>query len=133
METGREETMTIRNEDDFDGWLAERACEIAERTVRPYETRTVILTAEDGERLTVTIPARLPSNERGEKLRKLWDVHVRLIDVDWKGRVEAIVSESIVGDVQEAMEFMGAIVDRIEPKGDGTVRLYSSGYRAHGY
>lgn len=126
--------MTIRHEGDYEGWASERANEIAERT-RPYETRTVVVEAEDGARLAITVPANIPTQDRAEKLRRLWDRHVRVLDarIGWRGPVEAIVSESVVGDVEEAMAFMGAIVDRIEPKGDGTVRLYSNGYFAHGF
>lgn len=91
-------------------------------------------------RITIIVPADLPSNERAEYLRTLYKEHVRHPETPinpeghWKGRAEAIVSSEIADDVAEAMEFVGSIIDFRGESPDGErVALVSKGYWAHGF
>ena len=51
----------------------------------------------------------------------------------WKGEVSATVPAAIADDVAEAMNFVGALVDDEQELEDGSVRLWSEGYWAHGF
>jgi hypothetical protein len=76
-----------------------------------------------------------PTQKRAEELRALVQEHMKPLEPEfgWKGAVEAVVPEEIAADVAEAMCFVGAIVDEEMELGDGTVRIYSDGYWAHGF
>jgi hypothetical protein len=101
------------------------------------DTQTVNLKSETGENIAINVPSSLPTEARAEELRALWDAHVVELDGHWKGRVKAVVHETIADDVAEAMEFMGALVDfrRLTSSGPmaGFVLLKSNGYWAHGF
>lgn len=125
------------------------------------ETRTVTVQAENGESINIKIPVDIPSNERAEELRKLYNDHVQHPGGHWKGEALAIVPPEIADDVAEAMDFHGSIVDLrstlhaerdviLEEQGlthsflsvgtikkwpvpKGHVWIYSEGYWAHGF
>lgn len=80
----------------------------------------------------------LPSDSRATKLRSIFSEYAQFLDDDlytpWKGPVVAIVDRSddeSVEDVEEAMDFIGAIVDEKEEMPDGSVKLFSKGYYHH--
>jgi hypothetical protein len=98
-----------------------------------YRTESKVVEAEDGTQFTLVYPIDCPDNKRADELRKLWSEHVVPLTEHWKGPVEAVVKPSLVEDVSEAMDFMGAIVDKISETCDGMVKLYSKGYWAHGF
>ena len=103
-------------------------------TQMSYKTTTVQATTTEGQTMDLTIPASLPSNERADYLRGLWDAHVAELDDHWKGRVQAVVTNDLADDVAEAMEFMGALVDKREAMGGGRKTwIFSQGYWAHGF
>lgn len=101
--------------------------------LRPYRERRVVARAETGEPVALVVPADVPSNERADELRRLYEQHVRHREGHWKGFAEAVVPKALAGDVAEAMNFMGSIVDGEEPEDGGNVRLWSRGYWAHGF
>lgn len=76
-----------------------------------------------------------PTAKRADELRELFQKHVKALESEfgWKGAVEAVVPEAIAADVAEAMSFVGALVDEEDELDDGTVRIYSAGYWAHGF
>lgn len=98
--------------------------------------RTTV-TATDGTELTIRIPAEpLPSQDRGARLRALYNEHVKPVKPgdSWKAACYAEVEPQLADDVAEAMGFMGSIVDK--PRcvlASGLVRLESAGYWAHGF
>lgn len=93
-----------------------------------YPTRTVKV---DG--INITVPTDIPSNERAEQLRTLYKEHVRPQDPSRpKGATYACVPKTIAKDVEEAMAFMGDIVDCQAERGS-MVLLHSEGYYAHGF
>jgi hypothetical protein len=77
----------------------------------------------------------LPSDSRATKLRDMFSKHVTYLDKSlnraWKGPVEAVVPEEKAADMREAMNFIGAHVDKTESLPGGRVRLYSQGYYVH--
>jgi len=74
------------------------------------------------------------TDEKAEKLCKLYSQHVRHPDGHWKGFAEAEVPFDIADDVAEAMGYHGSIVDfRAVNEAAGTVILTSQGYWAHGF
>ncbi|NIQ97061.1 MAG: hypothetical protein GWN87_24955 [Desulfuromonadales bacterium] len=98
------------------------------------DTMTVNLTSTDGDEIAVNVPTSLPTEERAEELRRLWDRHVVELDGHWKGPVKAVVRPEIADDVAEAMNFMGAIVDdRYRSNLGRAITLKSRGYWAHGF
>lgn len=105
------------------------------KAVRPRHTPK----AEDPENYRLETLGGLsyyaPTHKRGEALRALFQAHVEHLDAEfgWRGRVSATVPAAIAPDVREAMDFIGALVDDEDDIGDGTVRLFSEGYYAHGF
>lgn len=102
------------------------------------ETKTVTVVATDGTPVTLNVPTTLPTEERAEYLRKLFGGKVEGFEVsfpdgDWKGRVRVTCSLEKARDAEEAMEFMGALPDRTDPRWDGRVTVSSKGYYAHGF
>ena len=80
----------------------------------------------------------LPSVDRATELRNIFSEYAQFLDGDlntpWKGRVIAVVDrfdDESVEDVEEAMNFIGAIVDEKEEQPDGSVKLFSNGYYHH--
>lgn len=80
----------------------------------------------------------LPSDSRASELRRIFSEYAEFIDqslnTPWKGRVVAVVDrfdDESVEDVEEAMDFIGAIVDEKEEQPDGSVKLFSKGYYHH--
>ena len=101
---------------------------------KPYRTREVKATADDGTEVTIGIPADPPSDDRAEKLRLLYEQHVKPTSkYGWKGPCEAIVPRNLAADVADAMSLMGSIVDTETEMPGGKVRLFSEGYWAHGF
>lgn len=103
-----------------------------------YETKTVQVEAvgENGETsvIDLVVPVELPTQERAEYLRKLYNDHVKHPDGHWKGRAIArLVPPELADDVAEAMDFFGSIVDERRSAYAGTVTLFSRGYWAHGF
>ena len=97
------------------------------------ETKTLTLVATDGTPVKVNVPTTLLSEERGDYLRGLFSKYVFELDGHWKGRVKATVPTTLADDVAEAMEFMGALVDKRSDVGMGVTALFSEGYWAHGF
>lgn len=87
----------------------------------------------DGETVTLSAPAELPTEERAEYLRDLWNQYVEQLEGHWKGAVRAEVPVCLADDVAEAMGFMGAHVDARADRSTYRVQLFSKGYWAHGY
>jgi len=96
-------------------------------------SKKVDVLATDGSTVSLVVPTDLPRPERAEYLRRLWTEHVRELDGSWKGRVLARVAPELADDMAEALEFMGALVDKREALPSGRVSLYSEGYWAHGF
>ena len=95
---------------------------------------TVKMIAEDGTEIAVKVPFNLPTEERAEQLRALYKAHVRHPgDGHWKGECHAVVQNSLAADVEEAMSFIGSIVDEKVVMKNGKTLLYSKGYWAHGF
>jgi len=97
-----------------------------------YETKTVTATADNGTQVSLVVPTSLPSNERAQFLRNLYNEHVQHPDGHWKGVAIAQVPPELADDVAEAMDFMGSIVDQRDDD-DDIVTLSSRGYWAHGF
>ncbi|MAH47723.1 hypothetical protein CMI37_18020 [Candidatus Pacearchaeota archaeon] len=66
-----------------------------------------------------------------ERMKSLYDQHIEHPDDHWKGRAVAKVAPEIAGEVEEAMNYMGSIVDSRRELKNGLVKLYSRGYWAH--
>jgi hypothetical protein len=98
-------------------------------------TKTITIISDGGEPITVRVPCHIPTNGRAETLRALYTEYVKPLSADkhWKGPCEAIVQTELAMLVEEAMDFMGSTVDSHEARPDGTTRLYSRGYWAHGF
>ena len=99
---------------------------------------TLHLTSTEGTKIPVSAPVSLPSQERAEELRALYQQHVKHLDrCTSKGSCYARVPKELADDVAEAMNFMGSLVDVECPYGKGSVMdnvyLYSRGYWAHGF
>lgn len=103
------------------------------------ETRRVTAIAEDGTPVTLVVPTNLPTEDRAEYLRRVFDnkldgVRVSFPDGDWKGRVTVRCdNRTLVADAREALEFMGALPDGERVDADGGVTVFSRGYYAHGF
>lgn len=102
---------------------------------KPYKSKLVTATADDGTAVTIGVPAEPVTDEqRGDLLRKLYETHVKpLSKYGWKGPCEAVVPENLAADVADAMSFMGSLVDDEQTLPGGKVRLFSEGYWAHGF
>lgn len=96
-------------------------------------TKTFTATTTDGTTIEIKAPAELPTEDRAEYLRGLWDQYVEELEGHWKGAVRAEVPECLAEDVAEAMGFMGAHVDAKANPSPTRVQLFSKGYWAHGY
>ena len=100
------------------------------------QTEKKVVTADDGTPVTLVVPTNLPSNERAEVLRALYQQYVKPATLQRsRGPVQALVPPAKADDVAEAMAFMGDVVDeRVVMDDDaGTVYLFSNGYHAHGF
>jgi len=101
--------------------------------------KTRELTVLAGESfVTVVVPTDLPTEERAELLRKAFNGEVRGItlkfpDGHWKGKVLCVADTDLADLAVEAMEFMGAIVDKRVTWPGRRVFLESEGYWAHGF
>jgi hypothetical protein len=75
-----------------------------------------------------------PTTKRCDQLRVLYKEHVKSLEPDghWKGPCYADAPADLVGDVREAMDFHGSLVDNEQPLAGGGTRLHSEGYWAHG-
>lgn len=111
----------------------------------------VIMEADDGTLIEVNIPTEMPSNERADYLRALYNEHVVHPSGHWKGRAAAVVPPELADDVADAMDFHGSVVDYrgtssgipwlvVDGKRSiqltcpkGHVQLFSKGYWAHGF
>ena len=72
------------------------------------------------------------TNEQADKLRSLYNEHVKHPEGHWKGKAFAIVPKEIARQVANAMDFMGSLVDSETEIGD-KVKIVSAGYWAHGF
>jgi hypothetical protein len=99
----------------------------------PACTSLLEVAATDGTKFTVAVPNSLPTEDRAKRLRWLFSKYAHLLDSDWRGRVEAIVTADMADDMADAMNFMGAKVDSRTALSNGAVKLTSRGYWAHGY
>ena len=119
---------------------------LATRTVRPsckrktaYATNDVVISEPGKSAITLVVPVTVPSNDRGEVLRRLYSEYVKPLpfgpknEIHWKGPCAAEVPAARANDVADAMIFMGSIVDDRRDLPGGLVRLYSEGYWAHGF
>ncbi len=102
------------------------------------ETKTIQVEAINpltGEtsNMKLVIPTSIPTADRADYLRALFDAYGRQLDGHWKGRIEATVHVDLATDMADAMDFMGAIVDRKRTLTSGMVRISSRGYWAHGF
>ncbi len=105
-----------------------------------YETREVMVVAEDGESITLVVPTKLLTEERAELLRaafsgKVAFLEIEFLDDHWKGRVRAKVPShkpELADLAAEAMTFMGAIVDK-RYRWKDELYVESEGYWAHGF
>jgi len=97
----------------------------------PLVVRTVV--SEEGTPFKLIVPLNLPTEEQAEVLRKAYTEHVKHPEGHWKGAAEATVPADVADLVAEAMDFMGSIVDDRQTLPDGTVKLTSAGYWAHGF
>jgi hypothetical protein len=91
-------------------------------TVATFQPRTWLAVRSD-----------LPTQDRAEYLRGLVNEHLEHLDDHWKGRVFATVTPELADDMAEAMDFIGALVDRRQTTVSGLVHLYSDGYWHHGF
>jgi hypothetical protein len=106
-------------------------------------TTTLTATAQNpltGETsaVNIVVPSSVPSDERCDYLRSLWDRFAeKLDDGHWKGRIQCrlltVEDIALADDVAEAMNFYGAIVDKRTDLPSGAVYLFSKGYWAHGF
>ena len=84
--------------------------------------------------VTISVLNNTPSQERAEYLRGLYTKWVKHPGGHWKGPATATVPDDLLGDVGEAMDFMGSIVDDYhEDVRPGYGTLVSDGYWAHGF
>ena len=105
------------------------------------ETKNVTVVATDGTPITLAVPTTIPTEERAEYLRALFGGKVAECLMyfpgaergEWRGPVYAVCPSTLVEDVKEALEFMGALVDRVLSLPDGRVTVMSDGYWAHGF
>lgn len=110
---------------------------------RNMNTKTLTVTASDGSSLNIVVPTNIPSNDRAEVLRALYNLHVKPCKPgdSWKAACRAIVPTVLAADVADAMDFHGSVVDlRTDYAMDckvmelrGMTSLYSDGYWAHGF
>ena len=86
------------------------------------------------EEIKIIVKSNFPGpTGNAEYLRSLWAKHVKFLDDHWKGRVYALVDESISDDVAEAMDFNGALIEFTEDREGGKVYIFSEGYWANGF
>ncbi len=114
------------------------------------KTKTVKATTTDGSTIDLVIPQDIPDADRAEWLRELVDLFQTPTQGHWKGACYALVPNSVVTDMSEAMEFVGSIVDATHtgpthaqlpgergtldvPVPKGSTLLFSRGYWAHGF
>jgi hypothetical protein len=71
------------------------------------KTRSINLETTAGDTIAINVPTSLPTAERADYLRYLWERYVTLDTDHWKGPVRATVRRGLASDVGEAMEFMG--------------------------
>ena len=98
-----------------------------------YETKTIKALTTDGQVLSLVVPAKVDSKERGAYLSTLYKEHVTHPDGHWKSHAVATVPAALADDVADAMDFMGSIVDERSAQPDNMVSLSSKGYWAHGF
>lgn len=95
-------------------------------------TKKVTAVTTSGDEVTLIVPTDTPSEKRAEHLQRVYKDHVRHPEGHWKGKATAVVSPEDVGDVIDAMNFMGSIVDGAF-QGDEGIVVWSDGYTAHGF
>ena len=80
-------------------------------------------------------PYPTTTSARADYLLKLYSDYVRTVTPgnSWKASCAAVVPTALVGDVRDAMTFMGSYVDNETEIAPGVVTLYSRGYWAHGF